>query len=301
MKFSRAQALILLLLSLDLSECNAYGQKPRDDARNVTVTTVQPKDVTITHPYVCRISWHHHIEVRAPAEGYLEAIRIGEGQAVKRDDVLFQVKLRADKEKPDADDEETILPILAPFDGMVDSLPYHRIHSLVKKGETLATLFDDSAMWAYFNVPEARYLEYKSANLEQHKDELKIELVLANGKKFDQPGTLGAIGAVFKAGSVHFRADFPNPEHLLRHGQTATVLVSQVQKDAIVIPQRAAFEVANKRYVYVIDKDDVARKREIVIQTKLEDMFVVKTGVGMGDKIVTNGVKLVRDGDKVKY
>ena len=104
-----------------------------------------------------------------------------------------------------------------------------------------------------------------------------------------------------RTGNVAFRADFPNPDRLLRHGQTGTVLISQVQNDAIVIPQRATFEVLDKRYVYVVDKDDVAHQREIVIQNELEDLFVVKTGVGVDDKIVIEGVRLVRDGDKVEY
>ncbi len=192
--------------------------------------------------------------------------------------------------------------VRAPFDGIVDRL-HQQLGSLVKEGDMLTTLFDNSLMWAYFNVPEARYLEYKSANLDQHKDDLKIELDLANGNRFDQPGKLGAIAAQFNnnTGNIPFRADFPNPDGLLRHGQLGTLLISRVLNGAIVIPQRATFEVLDKRYVYVIDKDDVAHRREIVVQNELEDEFVVKTGVGVGDKILIEGVRLVRDGDKVEY
>ena len=157
-------------------------------------------------------------------------------------------------------------------------------------------------MWVYFNVPEARYLEYMT-NLKEHKEDLKIELMLANGKKFDQIGKIGAIEADFnnENGNIPFRADFPNPDRLLRHGQTGTVLISRVQNDAIVIPQRATFEVLQKRYVYVIDKDDVAHQREINIQNELEDLFIIKNGVGVNDKIVLEGIRQVRDGDKVEY
>ena len=108
--------------------------------------------------------------------------------------------------------------------------------------------------------------------------------MLANGNKFDQIGKIGAIEAEFnnENGNIPFRADFPNPERLLRHGQTGTVLISRVQNDAIVIPQRATFEVLQKRYVYVVDKDDVAHQREIVVQNELEDLFVIKEGLGRG-------------------
>ena len=300
MKLSQVQTLIQLLITFSLSACNEDRQKPHNKAHKVTVTTLQSKAVTFTHRYVCWIKSHHHIEVRAPEAGNLVAIPIKEGQTVKRDDLLFQVRPLRDKQKPHTENEDKVVSINAPFDGVVGRLARHQ-GSAVQKVETLTTLSDNTMMWVYFNVPEARYLEYKSANLDQHKDDAKVELVLANGNKFNQPGKLGAIGADFHAGTVGFRADFPNPERLLRHGQTGTVLISQVQNNAIVIPQQATVEVLDKRYVFVVDKDDVAHQREIVIQNELEDLLVVKTGVGVNDKIVVEGVGMVHDGDKVEY
>jgi membrane fusion protein (multidrug efflux system) len=300
MNVPRFRTLILLLISPSLSDCDADGQTPRDGAHEIAVTTLQKRAVTLTQQYVCQIQSGHHIEVRAPAEGFVAAIEIREGQAVKRGDLLFQISPLVGREKPDAENGAKAVSIRAPFDGVVGRLSRQQ-GSLVLKGETLTTLSDNSLMRADFNVPEARYLEYMSGNLDQHRDELKIELVLANGNKFHQPGKLGAIGAEFHAGSVAFRADFPNPDRLLRHGQTGTLLISRVQDGAIVIPQRAVFESPDKRYVYVVDKDDVAHQREIVIQAEVEDQFVVRTGVGAGEKIVIDGVRLVRDGDKVDY
>ena len=136
-----------------------------------------------------------------------------------------------------------------------------------------------------------------------HKDELKIELVLANGQKFEHLGKIGAIEADFnnETGNIPFRADFPNPDRLLRHGQTGTVLISRVQNDAIVIPQRATFEVLSKRYVYVVDNEDVVHQREIKYSNELDDIFVIKSGLGVNDKIVLEGLRQIRDGDKVEY
>ena len=88
---------------------------------------------------------------------------------------------------------------------------------------------------------------------------------------------------------------------LLRHGQRGTVLISRVLNDAVVIPQRATFELLDKRYVYVVDKEDVAHLREIAIQNELEDLFVIKRGVGVDDKIILEGIRQVHDGEKVEY
>ena len=130
--------------------------------------------------------------------------------------------------------------------------------SLIKEGDILTTLSDNSLMWVYFNVPEAQYLEYMAIP-DHSKENQKIELMLADGNKFEQLGKIGAIEAKFnnETGNIPFRADFPNPDRLLRHGQTGTVLIRRILNDALVIPQRATFEVLNKRYVYVVGKDDV--------------------------------------------
>jgi membrane fusion protein (multidrug efflux system) len=103
------------------------------------------------------------------------------------------------------------------------------------------------------------------------------------------------------AESNHRRADFQNPSGLLRHGQTGNVLINRTLKNALVIPQRATFEILDKRYVYVVDEDHVVHQRAIVIQNELDDIFVIKSGLDVNDKIVLEGVRQVHDGEKSEY
>jgi membrane fusion protein (multidrug efflux system) len=140
-------------------------------------------------------------------------------------------------------------------------------------------------------------------SLRQEKDVRQIELVLADGTKFPHFGRNLRVEAKFnnETGNIPFRADFPNPNRLLRHGQTGNVLIRRVLKKAIVIPQRATFENLDKRYVYVVGKDHVVRQREIVILHEMDDLFVVKSGIGVDDRIVFEGIRQVRDGEKVEY
>src|SRR5262245_7716940 len=227
--------------------------------------------------------------------------KLSEDKVVSKNDVaLHQAKFRKAQAKAElAKAELDFATVRAPFDGIIDRL-HHQQGSLVQEGDVLTTMSDNSVMWVYFNVPEARYLEYM-ADLKQHKDEMQIELVLANGQTFEQPGKIGAIEADFnnENGNIAFRADFPNPDRLLRHGQTGTILIHRVQNDALVIPQRATFEILDKRYVYVVDKEDVAHQREIVIENELEDTFVIKRGLAVDDRIVLEGIRQVRDGERV--
>jgi membrane fusion protein, multidrug efflux system len=220
---------------------------------------------------------------------------------------LLQAKLAKMEAKVKlAEAELNFTSIKAPFAGIVDH-QHHQQGSLIGEGDILTTLSDNSVMWVYFNVPEARYLEYM-ANKEAtgnnaDVEDLQLELVLANGKKFEQNGKIGAIEADFnnQTGNIAFRADFPNPDRLLRHGQTGNILIHRVVKDAIVIPQRATFEVLDKRYLYVLGPDNRAEQREISIQNELEDIFVIQKGVQIDDKIVLEGARQIHDGEKLEF
>ncbi len=227
----------------------------------------------------------------------------GKQQAVsQREVLLYKAKLaRAEAKKKLAEAKLNFATIRAPFDGIVDRLREQQ-GSLVKEGDALTTLSDNSVMWVYFNVPEKRYLEYM-AETDQNRESPDIELRLANLNKFPHIGKIGAIEAKFDntTGNIPFRADFPNPDRLLRHGQTGTVVISRALKGAIAIPQRATYETLAKRYVFIVDKDDVVHQREIVIQYELEDNFVIEKGVDVTDKIVLEGIRQVHDGEKVEF
>ena len=108
--------------------------------------------------------------------------------------------------------------IKAPFDGIMDHF-HVRIGSLLDEGELLTELSDNSEMWVYFNVPEAEYLEYmKNSKAENGKE---VRLIMANGEEFDHIGKITTIEADFDnhTGNIAFRATFPNPKGLLRHGR----------------------------------------------------------------------------------
>jgi membrane fusion protein (multidrug efflux system) len=191
--------------------------------------------------------------------------------------------------------------VKAPFDGLVDGIPSQQ-GSLVLKGETLTNLYENSVMRADFNVPEANYLKHMAGRRGEDQVSPEMKLTLADHTTFPHAGKLDAIKAAFdsKTGTIVFRADFPNPEGLLRHGQTGIVSLDHELKDAIVIPQRAAFEDVGTWWVYLVDKARIAHRQPIVIQNETEDQFIVKQGVETGDTIVVDGVERIRDGEKLE-
>ena len=190
--------------------------------------------------------------------------------------------------------------IRAPFDGIVDRL-HLKLGSLVDEGDLLTTLSDNSEMWVYYNVPEAEYLDYKSNKNSEEKKE--VELLMANNKIYNQKGVVETIEGEFnnETGNIAFRANFPNPDGLLRHGETGSILTKIPYKNALLIPQKATFEVLSKHYAYVVNEEGKVEAREISVQAELPHVYLISGGLTVDDKILLEGIRKVRDGDHIEF
>ncbi|WP_283640364.1 efflux RND transporter periplasmic adaptor subunit [Mesonia mobilis] len=190
--------------------------------------------------------------------------------------------------------------IRAPFDGIVDRL-HLKLGSLVDEGDLLTTLSDNSEMWVYYNVPEAEYLDYKSNKNSEEKKE--VELLMANNKIYNQKGVIETIEGEFnnETGNIAFRANFPNPDGLLRHGETGSILTKIPYKNALLIPQKATFEVLSKHYAYVVNEEGKVEAREITVQAELPHVYLISDGLTVDDKILLEGIRKVRDGDHIEF
>lgn len=190
--------------------------------------------------------------------------------------------------------------IRAPFDGIMDHFNV-RQGSLVNEGDSFTTLSDNSEMWVYFNVPEAEYLNYKTNVTEENL--IQVSLLMANNQLFGFPGVVKAIEADFnnETGNIAFRATFPNPNKLLRHGETGNIIMNLPLKNALIIPQKATYEVLEKKYVFVVDKDKVVHSREIVIASEMPDLYIIKDGLKENERILLEGIRKVKDNEKIDY
>lgn len=190
--------------------------------------------------------------------------------------------------------------IRAPFDGTIDRIPL-RLGSLVDEGALLSTLSDNSEMYAYFNVSEPEYLDYQT-NVKDRADK-KVTLLLANNQAFDRKGNVEIIESEFnnETGNIAFRARFPNPDKLLKNGETGEVQMLVPLHHALIIPQKATYEIQDKKYVFVVDSKGVVRSRNITVASEMPDLYVVSDGITENDKILLEGVQKVKDNEKIKY
>lgn len=187
--------------------------------------------------------------------------------------------------------------IKAPFDGVIDRLPY-KTGSLINEGTLLTTLSDTKNVFAYFNVSENEYLEYTRARGAKSSDNTVVELELADGSFFKHKGTIETMEGAFDegTGSIAFRARFSNPEKLLKHGSTGTIRLTNTVENAVLIPQKAAFEIQDKSFVYVLDKDNKIKTRSFVPKSRLSGYYLVKSGLEPGETIVCEGLQGLKDG-----
>ncbi len=243
---------------------------------------------------------------KAQAEANFAEIEFKNTKALADSNIVSKNELALAKAKLDKAKAELSLAtvhlgftqVRAPFNGIMDHFEV-RLGSLVDEGDLLTTLSDNSKMWVYYNVPEAEYLNYKLATKSGEK--LRVKLLMANNQVFDQTGIVETIEADFnnETGNIAFRATFPNPSGLLRHGETGNIVVTAPLKNALIIPQKTTFEVLEKKYVFVLDQDNKVKSREITIGAELPHLFVITAGLKTTDKILLEGLRLVKENEKI--
>jgi membrane fusion protein (multidrug efflux system) len=192
--------------------------------------------------------------------------------------------------------------IRAPFDGLIDRIPL-KAGSLIDEGALLTTLSDISAMYAYFSIPENEYLQYernRRSSPDQRSSEVK--LVLADGASYAYPGKIETVEGEIEqnTGSIDYRARFPNPQQLLRHGGTGRLYISNKIENVLLIPQQSVFDIQDKSYVYVLGKDNTLRMQSFVPLTRLSGSYLVREGLHAEDRILFEGTQNVREGMSIQ-
>ncbi|MCE5227293.1 MAG: efflux RND transporter periplasmic adaptor subunit [Porphyromonadaceae bacterium] len=197
--------------------------------------------------------------------------------------------------------------VSSPSDGVVGTIPF-RVGSLVSPSiaTPLTTVSDISEMYAYFSMTERQLLGF-TAKGTSSKDILStmpsVQLKLIDGTIYADTGKVETMSGVIDqtTGSVSIRARFSNKSQILRSGGTGIVLVPAKMTDCIVIPQKATYEIQDKRFVYTVDDKSTVKSTPIEIFT-LDDgqNFVVTSGLKAGDKIVVEGISSLKDGMQIK-
>lgn len=212
---------------------------------------------------------------------------------------VAQAKLEQQKaELSKAELDLSFTKIKAPYDGVIDRIKFKR-GSLIDEGGLLTTLSNNKDVFAYFNLSETEYLDFKNHKNDEHQ---KVSLILANGDMHKYKGEIETIEGEFdnETGNIAFRAKFPNPDLLLKHGETGKVRMTLPLKNALIIPQKCTYDLLDKTYVFVLDKDNKLKARNVIVKQKLSNLYVIESGLNETDKILLEGLQTAKEDEKVE-
>ncbi len=195
----------------------------------------------------------------------------------------------------------TYTQIKAPFSGIVNRIP-NKIGSLIEDGTLLTNLSNNGEMFAYFDVSEKEYLNYMTNFRENAQNSSNVTLILANGEEHPFKGKIETTeGEIDQStGNIAFRARFNNPEKILKHGASGKVRLLKNYKNALIIPQKATFEIQDRMYVYVLDNKNQVKTKAITSKHRMPHYYIVESGLDEGDKIIYEGIQNIKDGMTVK-
>jgi membrane fusion protein (multidrug efflux system) len=194
--------------------------------------------------------------------------------------------------------------ISSPTDGIIGNFPY-RVGSLVSSAiaQPLTSISNTGSMYAYFSMNEKEFISL-SKNLEGKNIQEKlirvpaVTLILADNTPYEHPGKIETASGLVdqQTGAVNIRATFPNPEGLLQSGSSGKIRLPQHISNAILIPQKAAYELQGKQFVYVVGEDNKVKNTEVEVLTgNLKDSYVVTSGLKAGDRIVIEGIATLQN------
>lgn len=199
--------------------------------------------------------------------------------------------------------------VTSPVNGVVGSIPF-RLGSLVSSANTdaLTTVSSIGNVYAYFALNEKLLLAFtrdsSGTSFAKKVAALpKVSLLLSDGSLYNLQGRIETINGLINTttGSANIRARFSNPNGTIRSGSSATVRIPNVLKDVIIIPQTATFELQDKRFAVVVDKDGKTKNVAITtMENTAGNFFVVESGLKAGDQVVLEGVSTLKDGTPVK-
>lgn len=197
--------------------------------------------------------------------------------------------------------------VVSPSNGIVGSIPY-RVGSLVSSSTQipLTVVSNIDEMYVYFSMTEKQLLALvrDGGTVKEILDKMPpVELQLADGSLYTEKGKIETLSGVIEqsTGAASIRATFPNDKNILRSGGTGSVLVPYIEENTIVIPQKATYEIQDKKFVYTLTDSATVKTTEIeVFGLDNGQEYVVTAGLNPGDQIVVEGVASLRDGMKIK-
>ena len=197
--------------------------------------------------------------------------------------------------------------LVAPIDGIAGQALL-QVGALVTPGSGIVTSVSTvDPIKVYFTVGEPQYLAWRQrfptdASRLQADRELRLQLILADGSMYPHEGKFYFADRQVDqtTGAIRIAGLFPNPNNILRPGGYAKVrAVIRTQPGALLVPQRAVSELQGGYQVAVIGADNKADVRTVTVGDRVDNRWIIVSGLNAGDRVVVEGVQRMRSGVRV--
>ena len=197
--------------------------------------------------------------------------------------------------------------ITSPVNGVVGGLPYKE-GSLVSATmqDPLTTVADTKVMRAYFTMNEKQMLDFTrefegNSLAKKIANTPDVNLLLVDGSVYEEKGRIRTVNGLInpQTGTTEFRAEFPNPQSILRSGSSGVVQLPIQKKNAILVPQNAVMDMQGKQMIYIVNKDNTVKSTIIQVATTSGLNYIVTDGLNPGDVIVVEGATKLKDGQQI--
>jgi RND family efflux transporter MFP subunit len=197
--------------------------------------------------------------------------------------------------------------LIAPIDGIAGQAQL-QVGALVNSNSGPVTSVSTvDPIKVYFTVSESEYLDWNKrfpteTSREAADKSLRLQLILADGSTYARDGTFYFADRQVNVGTgaIRIAGLFPNPGNILRPGGYGRIRTAvRIQKDALLVPQRAVSELQGAYQVAVVDGENKVSIRTVKVGDRVGSQWIIADGLKPGDRVVAEGVQKVRPGAQV--
>jgi len=197
--------------------------------------------------------------------------------------------------------------LVAPIDGIAGQAQL-QVGALVSPSSGVVTSVSTvDPIKVYFTVSESEYLDWNKrfptqTSREAADKSLRLQLILADGSTYPSDGTFYFADRQVNVGTgaIRIAGLFPNPGNILRPGGYGRIRTAvRVQKDALLVPQRAVTELQGGYQVAVVDGENKVRIRTVKVGDRVGSQWIILDGLKPGERVVAEGVQKIRPGAQV--
>lgn len=191
--------------------------------------------------------------------------------------------------------------VKAPVDGRIGFIDVTVGNYVSPSSGSLTTINSTNPIYVTFPLSSDDYTAISSIDPNANTKR-RVELYFQNGEKYDLDGVQDFLDNKVDqtTGTVTMRATFQNPNNKLLHGEFVNVKVfANRAVNVPVVPVVAVQENQEGKYVYKLDDKNLPVLTYIKVQGQVGDNWIIKDGLTVGDRVITDGIQKVTPGNPV--